>query len=179
MKELGTSAWVIFWDGVIALFIAVVAPLLTGFFFMVPPGPVLALVSGTLILEYGAVFIGTALSMDDAIIFIIVTLVATGIIFFQLSVFDHVGQRSPRVARFLERIRGKYGASPIIKKYGVFALVPGILVVGFYVCPAVAWLLGWERKIAFTVMMGTFCASSALLLPVSEGLFHWIPRLSG
>jgi hypothetical protein len=134
--------------------------------------------SATIVLEYGAVFIGTALDMDNAITFIIVSLVATGIIFIQLSLFDHFGKSSPRVGLFLERTRGTYGSSALVKKYGVFALVPGILVVGFFVCPAVAWFMGWERKIAFIVMMGTFCAASAFLLPVSEGLIYWISGLA-
>ena len=179
MTEHGAPFRSIFMDGVIALLIAAIAPFIAGFFFMVPPGPVLALMSSTLILEYGAVFIGKALDMDDAIIFIIVTLVAAGIIFFQLSLFDHAGKSSPRVTRFLERTRGKYGSSPFIKKYGVFALIPGILVIGFYVCPAVAWLLGWERRTAFIVMMGTFCAASAFMLPVSAGFIQWISGLVG
>jgi hypothetical protein len=177
MPEQGIPARTIIRDGIIALCISGIAPLLVGFFFMVPPGPVLALMSATLILEYGAVFIGKALGMEDALIFIIVSLVATGIIFFQLSLFDLAGKSSPRVAGFLERTRRKYGSSAYIKKYGVLALVPGILVVGFYVCPAVAWLLGWDRKSAFIVMIGTFCVASALLLPVSEGLIQWITSL--
>ncbi len=179
MTGQGASIGILFRDCVIALFIGGIAPFIAGFFFTVPPGSVLALMSATLILEYGAVFIGTALGMDNAITFIVVSLVATGMIFFQLSLFDHVGKSSPRVARFLERVRRKYGSSPVIKKYGVFALVPGMLVVGFYACPAVTWLLGWERKIAFIVMMGTFCAASAFLLPVSEGFIHWIAGLVG
>jgi hypothetical protein len=166
-------------DCVIALFIGGISPFIAGFFFMVPPGSVLALISATIVLEYGAVFIGTALDMGNAITFIIVSLVATGIIFFQLSLFDHFGKISPRVGLFLDRTRVKYGSSPFVKKYGVFALVPGMLVVGFFVCPAVAWLMGWERKIAFMVMMGTFCAASAFLLPVSEGLIHGISGLAG
>jgi len=179
MTGPGLPARVISRDCIIALFIGGIAPFIAGFFFMVPPGSVLVLMSATLILEYGAVFIGTALDMDNAITFIIVSLVATGIIFFQLSIFDHSGKYSPRVARFLERTQGKYGSSPLVKKYGVFALVPGMLVVGFFVCPAVTWLLGWERKIACIVMMGTFCAASAFLLPVSEGFIHWISGLAG
>jgi len=179
MPEQGIPARTIFRDGIIALGISVIAPFLVGYLFLVPPGSVLALVSATLVLEYGAVFIGTALSLEDALIFIIVSLVATGIIFFQLSLFDLAGKSSPRVAGFLDRTRRKYGSSPYIKKYGVFALVPGILVVGFYVCPAVSWLLGWDRKTAFLIMMGTFCAASALLLPVSEGLIQWITSFMG
>jgi hypothetical protein len=179
MTGQGASTGVIFRDYIIALFIGGIAPFLAGSFFMVSPGSVLALMSATLILEYGAVFIGIALDIDDAVILLIVTLVATGMIFFQFSLFDHIGKSSPRAARFLERVRGNYWSPPVIKKYGVFALVPGILIVGFYVCPAVAWLLGWERKIAFIVMMGTFCAASAFLQLVSEGLIHWIAGLAG
>lgn len=170
---------VIFRDSVIALGISGIAPILAGFFFMVSPASVLALISATLVLEYGAVFIGNALGMDNALILLTVSLVAAGIIFFQLSLFDFVGNSTPRVAGFLERIHGKYGSSRYIKKYGIFALIPGMLVAGFYVCPAVAWLLGWDRRIAFILMAGTFCAASVFLLPVSEGLIQWITSLAG
>lgn len=179
MTEQGVSTRLLYRDGVIVLSLAGIAPFLAGFFFMVPPGAVLALISATYILEYGAVFIGHALGMDNAIILIIVMLEATGIIFFQLSIFDHIGKNSPRVARFLERIREKFGKSPYIKNYGVFSLIPGMLVVGFYVCPAVAWLIGWDRKTAFIVMLGTFCAASAFLLPVSQGIFEWLWGIAG
>lgn len=179
MSEQGIPARVLFRDIIIALCISGITPLMAGFFFKVTPASVLALMSATLLLEYGAVFVGTALGMDNALIFSIVSLVAAGIIFFQFSLFDHAGKSSPRVARFLERTRGKYGSSRYIKKYGVFALVPGTLVVGFYVCPAVVWLIGWDRKTAFIIIMGTFCAVSAFLLPVSEGLIQWITSLWG
>jgi hypothetical protein len=174
----------VFWypviqDAVIAFFIAGIAPFVIGYVITGRPGPVLAIISGTLVLEYAAVVVGTALSMDDAIVFCMVTLVAAGIIFFQLSLFDHIGKSSPRVRGFLEHTNRKYGSSPFVKKYGIFALLPGMLVVGFYVCPAVAWLLGWERKTAFIVMMGAFCAASAFLLPVSEGLLQWMSGLMG
>ncbi len=179
MTEQSLPIMAIFRDCIIALFIGGVVPFIAGTFFMVPAGSVLGLVFATLFLEYGAVFIGAALDMDSAVIFIIVSMVALGIIFIQLSLFDHVGKSSPRVAQFLERTRGNYGSSPVVKKYGVLALVPGMLVVGFYVCPGVAWLLGWDRKTAFIVMTGTFCAASALLLPVSEGLIRWIAGVVG
>ena len=130
----------VFWypvirDAAIAFFIAGIAPLIIGFAFTVRPGYVLAVISGTLLLEYAAVVVGIALSIDDALVFCIVSLVAAGIIFFQLSLFDNIGKSSPRVAGFLERTRRKYGSSPVVKKYGVIALFPGILVVGFYICP--------------------------------------------
>jgi hypothetical protein len=179
MTGQGASTGILFRDCVIALFIGGIAPFIAGFFFTVPPGSVLALMSATLILEYGAVFVGTALGMDGAITFIVISLVATGMIFLQFSLFDHAGKSSPRVARFLERVRGKYGTSTVIKKYGVFALVPGMLAVGFYGCPAVTWLLGWDRRIALILMMGTFCCASVFLLPVSEGFIHWIAGLAG
>ena len=174
MKEPCVTARSFVRDGVIVLSVAGLGPFLAGFLIKIPPGPVLALVSATFILEYAAVFVGQAFGMGNIITLVIVTLVAAGIIFFQLSLFDHAGNSSPRVARFLERIRGKFLSSPLIKKYGVLALIPGMLVVGFYVCPAAAWLAGWERKTAFIVMIGTFCAASAFLLPVSQGIIQWI-----
>ena len=157
----------VFWypvirDAVIAFLIAGIAPFVIGSAFALPPGNVLAVISGTILLEYAAVIVGTALSIDDALIFCIVSLVAAGIIFFQLSLFDDIGKSSPRVAGFLEYTRRKYGSSSVVKKYGVLALVPGMLVVGFYVCPAVTWLLGWNRRTAFIVMIGTFCAISVI-----------------
>jgi|WetSurMetagenome_2_1015567.scaffolds.fasta_scaffold38930_3 hypothetical protein len=179
MPEHGACSRVIVRDVIIAFCTSGVAPFIAGFFFMAPPASVFALISATIVLEYGAVFIGNALDMDNVLILITVSLVAAGIIFFQLSLFDHIGKSSHRVAAFLERIRRKYGSSPYIQKYGVFSLVPGMIVLGFFVCPAVAWILGWDRKTAFIVMTGTFCLASIVLLPVSEGFIQWISSLVG
>jgi hypothetical protein len=179
MSEMGAPFPGVIRDTIIALILAVILPFLIAYFFLVPVGFVLTLVTVTLFLEYAAVFIGTAMGMDDAIIFFIVTLVAAGIIYFQLSLFDHLGKTSPRIARFLERTRGKYGSSTLVKKYGIFALVPGILVLGFYICPAVAWLLGWDRKHSLLLMLVTYCAAAALLLPVSSVVIQWLSGFFG
>lgn len=179
MNGQGKSISLVFLYGSIGLFMAAVAPLLAGYILGIQPGAVIELVLGTLIIEYGAVVIGTALGIGSAATFIIAAFVATGIIILQFSLFDFMGHSSITVSRYLERIREKYGSSPSVKKYGVIAPIPGMLVVGFYVCPAVSWLIGWDRKISCIVMAGTFYAVSLILLPISNEVVGIITALSG
>jgi len=80
---------------------------------------------------------------------------------------------------FLNERAGNTGHHGIFKKYGISALIPGMLLAGFYICPVVGWLPGWDRKIAFILMMGTSCAASVFLLPVSGGLIQWMTSLAG
>jgi len=80
----------VFWylvvrDAAIAFLVAGIVPFVIGSVFTGRPGVVPVVISGKLLFEYAGVVVCAALSMDDALVFFIVTLVAAGIIFFQLS----------------------------------------------------------------------------------------------
>jgi hypothetical protein len=133
----------------------------------------LVLLSSTLLFEYAAPVAGIALDMPPGLILVTVILVALGVLYFQFSLFDAMNARSAKVAGFLDLTRKKYGSSAFIRHYGIFALVPAMLVVGFYVCPAISWLLGWNRKCSLLLMMVTFSIASILVLIVGTGVFRY------
>src|SRR5271157_4691381 len=116
----------------ISLFLIVILPFLLGQMFSVSPGLIAALIAATLIIEYSAPAAGLAAGLPSVYTGITVILVACGVIYVQYSIFDTLSCRSERVKGFLEWIRRKYGGSRVIQHYGVLALVPGMLTVGFY-----------------------------------------------
>ena len=97
-----------------------------------------------------------------------------GVIVIQYPVFDAMCCRSGKVREFLEWIRQKYAGSHLIRRYGVLALAPAILTVGFYICPALSWLFGWDRKISFLIMMSVYSVAATGVLMAGLGIIHWI-----
>jgi hypothetical protein len=129
----------------------------------------LALIVSTLFIEYGAVLPGLALGVPPVLLITVMTSVASGVILVSLEIFDYFSARSEKVRRFLERVRGSR-AGRLIHRYGVWGLIPGIVIAGFYVCPALAWIFAWDRKIALAMMVGAFILSSLVLLFLSLGV---------
>ncbi len=135
----------------------------------ISPAVTLALIGSTLLIEYGAVLPGLVLEVPPVILIIVVASVASGVIFVSLELFDYFSARSEKVRRFLERVKGSR-AGNVIHRYGIWGLIPGIIIAGFYVCPALAWIFAWERRIAVAIMMGAFILSSVVVLLLSLGV---------
>ena len=134
----------------------------------------LALITSTLIIEYGAAPIGIGLGLHPAFVLVVLTCVALGITLFLFDLFDTLGRHSDRVARFLARAEEKVKQSTLISKYGIYGLIPCVLTLGLYVCPPVSWALAWRRDHAILLIMGGFIAISAILIMVTLGLFSVI-----
>lgn len=134
----------------------------------------LALITSTLIIEYGAAPIGIGLGLHPIFVLMVLTCVALGITLFMFDIFDTLGLHSERVARFLTRAEEKVQQSTLISKYGIYGLVPCVLTLGLYVCPPVSWALGWRRDQSILLIMGGFIASSVILILVTLGLFSII-----
>jgi uncharacterized membrane protein len=66
--------------------------------------------------------------------------------------FDTLAVTSERVSRFLARAQEKHARSILIRRYGIVALVPLVLLIGFYFTPPIAWFMGWERRRAIVLM---------------------------
>lgn len=151
----------------LVLFIPVAAA-----FLLAQPFPAtLALITSTLIIEYGAAPIGIGLGLHPAFVLMVLTCVALGITLFLFDLFDTLGRHSPRVARFLARSEERAQQSTLLSKYGIFGLVPCVLTLGFYVCPPVSWALAWRRDYSILLIMGGFIAISVILILATYGLF--------
>jgi hypothetical protein len=154
--------------------LVVVLPLAASIIFSQSPAATIALITTTLVIEYGAAPIGIGLGLDPAFVLLVLTCVALGITLFLFDLFDTLGRHSERAARFLLRSEEKVKQSKLISKYGIYGLVPCVLTLGFYVCPPVAWALAWRRDASIVLIMGGFIAISGILILVTLGLFSVI-----
>jgi hypothetical protein len=156
------------------LLLVVVLPLVAAIIFSQSPAATIALITTTLVIEYGAAPIGIGLGLHPAFVLLILTFVALGITLLLFDLFDTLGRHSERVARFLLRSEEKVKQSKLISRYGIYGLVPCVLTLGFYVCPPVSWALAWRREYCIVLIMGGFIAISGILILVTLGLFNVI-----
>jgi hypothetical protein len=154
--------------------LVVVLPLVAAIIFSQSPAATIALITTTLVIEYGAAPIGIGLGLDPAFVLLVLTCVALGITLFLFDLFDTLGRHSERVARFLLRSEEKVKQSKLISRFGMYGLVPCVLTLGFYVCPPVSWALAWRRDYCTVLIMGGFIAISGIMILVTLGLFSVI-----
>jgi hypothetical protein len=154
--------------------LVLIIPCAAAFIFSQSVPATLALITSTLIIEYGAAPIGIGLGLHPAFVLAVLSSVALGITLFLFEVFDTLGRHSERVARFLARSEEKGKQSMLISRYGIYGLVPCVLTLGFYVCPPVSWALSWRRDHAILLIMGGFIAISVILILATLGLFSII-----
>ena len=152
--------------------LTVVLPLVPALLFTIPVPTALALISATLIIEYGAAPIGLGLGLPAAFVLYVLCCVALGVILTLYDIFDLLGERSERVSRFLKKSSERAGRSVFLKKYGIYGLVPGVMTLGFYVCPPVSRVLGWPRSRSIVLIMAGYVTISLLTMLASGGLFQ-------
>lgn len=134
----------------------------------------LALITSTLIIEYGAAPIGIGLGLNPAFVLLVVSSVALGITLVLFDIFDTLGRHSEQVARFLARSEEKAKQFPFLSKYGIYGLVFCVLTLGLYVCPPLSWALAWRRDRSILLIMGGFIGISGILILITLGLFSII-----
>jgi len=154
--------------------LVLITPCAAAFLFSQSIPATLALITSTLIIEYGSAPIGIGLGLHPVFVLIVLTCVALGITLFLFELFDTLGLHSERVARFLARSEEKVKQSTLISKYGIYGLIPCVLTLGLYVCPPVSWALAWRRDYAILLIMGGFVAISVILILATLGLFSII-----
>ena len=140
----------------------------------IPIPKTLSLIVSTFTLEYFAVPIGIGLGLDPVFVLIVVTSVALSVVLLMFKIFDIVGKKSKRVSNFLSKSREKGQNSKIIQKYGVYGLVPAVPLLGFDVCPAIAWTLGWRRDYAVILIIIGFVFISTIMLSTSIGILGFV-----
>ncbi len=140
----------------------------------IPIPKTLSLIVSTFTLEYFAVPVGIGLGLDPVFVLITMTSVALSVVLLMFKIFDIVGEKSKRVSNFLSKSREKGQKSKIIQKYGVYGLVPAVSFLGFYVCPAIAWTLGWRRDYAVIMIIVGFVFISTIMLLASIGILGFI-----
>jgi hypothetical protein len=146
------------------IMLALVIPLATALLFAIPTMPALVLIGTTLIIEYGAAPIGVGLGLPPLFVFFVLTCVALGVILVLFDLFDSIGDHSERVHRFLEWSRKRAAESAVLAKYGIYGLVLVVVTFGFYICPPIAWVCGWDKKRSILYTMIGYCLITAVLI---------------
>ncbi len=144
--------------------LALVIPLATALLFAIPTMPALILIGTTLVIEYGAAPVGVGLGLPPAFVFLVLSCVALGVILLLFDLFDSIGDHSERVRRLLDRSRKRAAESAVLAKYGIYGLVVVVLTLGFYLCPPIAWVCGWDKNRSILYTMIGYCLITAVLI---------------
>lgn len=144
--------------------ISLCVPIIVSIACGIPLPAILALAGSAFLIEYGAVITGIALNIGFFPLIIVISSVALSVMLTSLELFDLVARKFRKVGDFLERVeRGRI--TGFISRYGILGLVPGIIVAGFYICPAVSWIFSWNRCHAIILMLaGYVCSATAVYL---------------
>jgi len=156
------------------LLLTVIFPLVPVFLFGITLSSSLALLASTFAIEYGAAAVGIGLGLPPVYILYVLICVASGVILTLFDMFDMLGEYSPRVSRFLKKSEERAHRSAILKKYGIFGLIPCVFILGFYVCPAVSRVLGWHRDLSFLLIMVGYISASVIMLLATIGILRLV-----
>jgi len=157
-----------------ALVLVVVLPLTVAFLFAIPIPSTVALITGTLIIEYGAAPIGLGLGLHPVFVLYVLVCVALGITLVLFDIFAIMGEHSERVSRFLKKSSDRAQQSSLLTKYGIYGLVPGVMTLGFYVCPPVSRVLGWQKNRSILLIMTGYITISIVTILATMGIFSLV-----
>lgn len=152
------------------VFIAIVLPLVPVLLFGYPLLPALVLIGSGFLLEYGAAPVGIGLGLTPLFVFWVLMCTETGIFLGLFDIFDSIGHTSPPVAGFLEKTRHFTDTSSLVRKYGIFGLIPCEIIVGVYANTPVSWVLGWPRYRSLAFTMAGYIPSLILTILATVGL---------
>jgi hypothetical protein len=150
--------------------LVLVLPLVLTLLLALPVTSTLALLAMTLVIEYGAAPGGIALGLPPGFVLVVLCSVALGMTLMMYGLFDTLATSSDRVGNFLVRSQKRADQSSILANYGIFGLVPCVMVLGFYVCPAIAWVCGWRRDYAILLTMTGYILVSIATILAASGL---------
>jgi uncharacterized membrane protein len=151
---------------------AIALPLVLAMLLTIPITSTLALIMTTLFIEYGAAPVGMGLGLQPVFVLVVLTSVALAVTLLLYDIFDTVGTSSLRVAGFLLRSRQRAERLKILSKYGINGLVPCVMILGFYACPPIAWVVGWHRNYAIFLTMAGFILISLVTILATLGIIR-------
>ena len=151
--------------------LVVALPLSAAFISGYPPAPALALIASTLVIEYGAAPVGLALGLPPPVVLLTLCSIALGVTLFLFDAVDLLRERSEWIGGFLQRSAEKGRQSRILATYGIYGLVPCVMILGFYVCPPVAGIFGWRRDHSIFMIMAGYTGIAVVTILLTEGIF--------
>lgn len=138
----------------------------------IPLPAVIALITSTLLIEYGAGPVGIGLGLDPLFVLVTITSIAAGVILLLFGIFDTLGSCSARVRGFLDRSKQRAEQSKLLSGYGMLGLVPCVIIFGFYVCPAVSWVFSWHRRFSILLTLAGYILVSVITILATLGIFR-------
>ncbi len=135
----------------------------------------IALIGSTLLIESGAPVAGVAMGLPPGVVLVQVCSVALGMILLIFTLLDTLDAESPGVSNLLEKVQQRYNRSKTLQNYGIYGLVPGMVILGVLICPPIAWLVGWDRRRSVLLMMIGFTIAAAGTLAIATGFLRLLP----
>ena len=154
-----------------ALVLVFALPLGAAFLFTLSVPSTLTLIMSTLVIEYGAAPVGIGLGLPPLFVLYVLVCVALGVVLVMFDIFDIMGDHSERVRLFLKKSSERAKQSSFLTKYGIYGLVPGVMTLGFYVCPAIACALGWHRDRSIFLIMSGYIFIAIVTILATMGIF--------
>jgi len=149
-----------------ALVLPLAAAVLTGR----PVPATIALTGSTFIIEYGAAPVGILGGLDPLFVLFTLSCIALGVTLLLFGLCGTLEIHWPRFARFLERTRARAQGSALLAQYGIYGLVPLVMILGFYVCAPAACLFGWRRDHATILIMAGYIIASIVSILATQGV---------
>lgn len=160
------------------IMLILVIPLAVGILFSYDILSTLTLIGTTLFIEYGAAPIGVLMGLPPVFIFFVLSCVALGVMVALYDIFDSISDHSERVRHFLEGSKRRAAGSWILSRYGIYGLVIVALTLGFYLCPPISWVCGWDRKTSIVCTMAGYCIVTIALIIAAPFVLVYMPWLA-
>jgi uncharacterized membrane protein len=160
----------VFLAGVLAV------PFIIGSYNQTAPVEILGLVGSILILQPFAVVIGLGLGINSLSLLLIMSSFGISVIFVLFGICDLFAEHSEWLRTYLKKIETITQKSEMVKKYGMYSLIPFIWVpgVGLYGCVLIAWLFRWRGVRSVAVIFAGWMLATALVLLASLGIMEII-----
>jgi len=160
----------VFLAGVLAV------PFIIGSYYQIAPVEILGLVASILILQPFAVVVGLGLGINPISLLLIMCSFGISVIFVLFGICDVFAENSEWLRTHLKKIETITQKSDMIKKYGMYSLIPFIWVpgVGLYGCVLVAWLFRWRGLRSVAVIFAGWMLATALVMLASLGILEII-----
>jgi uncharacterized membrane protein len=158
----------VFLAGVLAV------PFIIGSYAQIAPEKILGLVGSILILQPFAVVVGLGLGVNPVSLLLIMCSIGISVIFVLSGICDVFAEHSEWLRTHLKKIETITQKSEMVKKYGMYSLIPFIWVpgVGLYGCVLIAWLFRWRGLHTVAVIFAGWMLATALVMLASLGIME-------
>ena len=151
-------------------------PFIIGYYYQIAPVEILGLVGSILILQPFAVVVGLGLGINPVSLLLIMGSIGISVIFVLYGICDVFADHSAWLRTHLKKIETITRKSEMVKKYGMYSLIPFIWVpgVGLYGCVLIAWLFRWRGVRSVAVIFAGWMLATALVMLASLGIMEII-----